>query len=858
TTDQQFYALGDPLRVTAHTRGSQPAALRVELWDNRNRLIGTETVKQTQSPDGILHAALKVGNYSTNIGWVRATLLEDHEGQEIKMDQKQSRVNFVSLDRKFGAYELILPWYGPPSYEPWNPALLSQFRKMGVTVVENPRDNFKIISEVRAPGFGVYWHYRRNYVEQKDNYLRSHDTQYLIRQPDLSSHAWLDTLRGDIITSVQKHMPYRPLAYYLADESSLTAYSDPLDFSWSRPTLEALRQWLKGQYSSLDALNKEWETDFKTWDEVMPLTTEQAQAKGDYAGWMDHRTFMEQVFAHAVDVAAETVKAEDPGGLPSISGTQAPGPSNAVNWYLLDYLVGYLQPYSNDDQDDLHRSIHAHQILTGFTGYGNAGVKLRHQLWHRLFHGQTGASVFWQYTALNSDLTLTQQGRDLEAVTNEFRNEGLALLLRDAQRENCGIAVHYSLLSVRGHWIADGHIHPGEVTNGDATSANLKRFHQNRTQWLQLLRDAGYQYDFLTTEQIDKGNLSNYRVLVLPDSIALSEGEVTAIRSFVERGGLLISDGETGLMDGHARWQNQGLLDKVLGVQQGAMTSEPTTAAAMELHATLNSKPVDLDVIPANPGLGVTSGHAAATSGGTPFLVEHSLGAGRAVTFNFWLTQYDKSRKAGTNGPLLSLIEDYLSQSGISPVADVHTASGKALRCSEVTGYRKGDVRYLAVLPGLGCADAGPVVLRLPEAEYVYDLRAHRLIGHVATVHGNLMDGEPWFLALSPDPAPKLSIRAGASSGGQAQVKAGAAIAFDIRLAGAAAFCTFPEAVHVDVSDPSGKTIGYYGDNLPLENCGARFSVATALNDAPGQWKVSVREPYTHQIVAAAFTVVPR
>ncbi|MGH7869182.1 MAG: beta-galactosidase trimerization domain-containing protein, partial [Candidatus Dormibacteraceae bacterium] len=546
-------------------------------------------------------------------------------------------------------------------------------------MVENPRDNFKIISEVRAPGFGVYWHYRRGYIEQKDDYLRTHDTRYLIREPDLSSHAWLDTLRGDIIASMQKGLPYRPLAYYLADESSLTAYGDPLDFSWSRPTLQALRQWLNGQYSSLEALNKEWETHFRSWNEVTPLTTEQAQAKGDYAGWMDHRTFMEQVFAHAVDVAAATVKSEDPGGLPSISGTQAPGPSNAVNWYLLDHLVGYLQPYSNDDQDDLHRSIHASQILTGFTGYASEGVELRHQLWHRLFHGQTGASLFWQYTAVNSDLTLTQQGRDLEAVTNEFRNEGLALLLRGAQRENCGIAVHYSLLSVRGHWITDGHIHPGEVTNGDATSANLKRFHRNRTQWLQALRDAGYQYDFLTTEQIDKGNLSNYKVLILPDSIALSEGEVTAIRSFVEKGGLLISDGEAGLMDGHARWQNQGLLDSVLGVEaeQTASRAEPKVTAAVELHATLNSKPADLDVIPANPNLKITTGHAAATSGGTPFLIEHSLGAGRSVTLNFWFTQYGKLRKAGTNGPLLSLLENYLSQSGISPVADVESAHGK-------------------------------------------------------------------------------------------------------------------------------------------------------------------------------------
>ncbi len=877
TADKQFYALGDPLQVTVHTTGEEPVGLRIELLDNRRRLIGLRTESSSKLQAGAFHAVLPVGNYSTNIGWVRVTLLKSDAGKEIKLDQQQTRVNFVSLDREFGAYELILPWYGPPTYEPWAPTLADQFRKFGVTVAAHPRDNFKIIAEINAPGFGVYMYRRKGYIEQKDNYLRTHDTKYLIREPDLSSQAWLDKLQGLVIQAMQKEMPYRPLAYYLADESSLTAYSDPLDFSWSKPTLTALRQWLQGQYPSLDALNHEWETDFKSWDDVMPLTTTQAQAKGDYAGWMDHRTFMEQVYAHAMGVAAETVKAEDPAGLSSISGTQDPGPSNGINWYLLDHTVGYLQPYSMNDQDDLHRSIHAGQIMTGFTGYGSAGMELHHQQWHRLFEGQTGASLFWQYTALNADLTLTQQGQDLAAITNEFRNEGAALLLRGAHRDNCGIAVHYSLASLRGHWITDGHIAPHEVmVNADPTSANLKRFHQNRTEWLQALRDAGYQYDFLTTEQMDKGELSNYRVLVLPDSIALSEGEVTAIRSFVERGGLLISDGETGRMDGHARWQKGGLLDDLLGVQHKETRLEPKENQATEIHARVAGQSLALDVIPANPDLKITTGHAAATAGNTPFLIENSFGAGRSIALNFWLTNYDsldKSnpqaslgyaplgngglQKTNTNAALLSLLETYLGQAGISPIADAHTASGKPLGCSEVIGYHNGDMRYLAILPGMGCSDAGSVSVRLPKAEYVYDLRTHRSLGDVTSVTGTMDAGSPLFLAVSPAPVGKLNINPEAVSGGETRVKAGGTLGFAIRQSETSGMKDFPEAVHVEVSGPDGKTIDYYSKNLPLVSGEARFSVATALNDPSGVWTVKATEPYTHQASVATFSVAP-
>jgi hypothetical protein len=855
-TDKNFYALGDRMNVTVKTQGSGPDKVHVDLLDNLQRLIGSATETAPKGIDGVIQAALPVGNYTTNIGWVRASLLGGPSG-EAMIDQSQTRVEFVSLDRKFGAYELILPWYGPPSYEPWEPTLEEQFRKVGVTVVGNPRNNFKLISQVHSPGFGIYWYRRKPYLEQKALYLKTNDTKYLIRDPDLSSPEWLDTLRGDIIDSMKQSEPYAPLAYYLADESSLTSYGDPLDFSWSGPTLAAFRVWLRGQYSTLEALNKEWETSYKSWDDVLPLTTSQAQAKGNYAGWMDHRTFMEQVFARAMQVAAETVKAQDPGGLPSISGTQGPGPSNAVNWYLLDHIVGYLQPYSEDDQDDLHRSIHAGQILTGFTGYERFGAELRHELWHRLLSGQTGASLFWHYTALNADLTLTQQGQDLSALTDEFRNEGLALLLHGAERENCGIAVHYSLLSVRGHWITDGHIAPDEVRDGDETSANLKRFHQNRTGWLEALRDAGYQYDFLTTEQISKGSLSNYKVLVLPDSISLSKAEVTAIREFVLRGGLVLADTQTGLMDGHARWETAGLLDDVLGVQHKNIRAEPKESAPVKVSTSWKAQGIEAAIIPAEANLKVTSGNAEYSEGGTPLLVENSFGAGRAVTLNFWMNNYQSLRKSGTNGPVLEVLEHYLGRAGVEPVADVRTAAGQRIGCSEIVSYRKGEVRYLAILPGIGCRDAGQVTVRLPSSRYVYNLREHRLLGNVSQVEGTLAEGAPLFLALSPEPIGKLSVNSqGTNPGGSLQFKAGGAAAFRIQLSTPGGQADFSEAVHVEVRNPDGKVLSYYGRNLPLKNGEAQFSVALALDDQPGQWQVTVREPYTHQTCSTTFTVV--
>lgn len=844
-TDHPTYARGDTAQIAVSAKTEGHTRLSVRAFDNRGRLIGSHS--SLARPDQTI--PVTIGPYTTNIGWVRASLV-DPGGRVI--DRKQVRVNFASQDRNFGAYEMILPWYGPPSYQPWTAALDEQFRKAGVTVVEAPERNFRLIQEVHAPGFGVYWHYRESYLQQKDKFLETGDKQYLIRKPDLASDVWLAELRSTIHDHMQANEQFRPLASYLADESSLTAYGDPLDFSWSEPTLMKFREWLKGQYSSLEALNQEWGAAFQNWESVTPLTTSEGQAKGNYAGWMDQRTFMEQVFAHALQVAADAVKREDPGSRPSISGTQAPGPSNGVNWYLLDSTVDYLQPYSEDDQDELHRTTHPGLILTGFTGYGSHGTELRHELWHRLLHGQTGASVFWQYTMLNADLTLTEQGRDLQSVTHELRDDGLALLLRAATRENCGIAVHYSLPSVRGQWITDGHIQPHEISNGDRTSAHLKRFHENRHAWLEALEDAGYQYDFVTTEQVEAGKLANYRVLILPDSIALSDAEVAAIHRFTAAGGFVIADAETGLMDGHARWQEEGRLDGLLGVDRSNVRSAKADLSPVSIKAGTEPE-AEINAVPADPALRAANGHPSVSAGATPLLIEHAFGSGRALTLNFWMSGYEKVRGADAGEAWRSLLRKYLAAAGVHPVMDVLTASGRRLACSEEVSYRGAGVEYLAILPEPKCRDAGAVTLRLPVPKLVYDLREHRLLGHTDRASGTLVAGEPLIYALRDTPAERPTI----ASGGKAAptVRAGATVKFAIRLGARQEEQSPSSAAHVDVRNPRGELLEYYGVDLAIGSGSVDFSVPLALNDAAGRWRVTVREPFAHQIAAADFVV---
>jgi hypothetical protein len=75
--------------------------------------------------------------------------------------------------------------------------------------------------------------------------------------------------------------PYRPLYYSLGDETGIGDLAAFWDFDFSDFSLAAMREWLKSDYESLAALNQQWGTAFRRWDEVVPMTTDEAMSRSD-------------------------------------------------------------------------------------------------------------------------------------------------------------------------------------------------------------------------------------------------------------------------------------------------------------------------------------------------------------------------------------------------------------------------------------------------------------------------------------------------------------------------------------------------------------------------------------------------
>jgi hypothetical protein len=516
-------------------------AAEVELVDGLGRVIARG--------EGTGEVTLEAGRALTHSGVVRV-----RAGSGLALQP----VHFVAASREWTDYEVVLPWAGPASYQPWMRTLDEQFRRIGVTTMASPERNFRFLVSAHLQAFGIYWYRRDNYLKRKKLYAETKDKKYLRREVTLDAKEFEESVRKEFSGRTREMARLKPFAYYLADESSLTCYTDPFDVDWAPETLRAFREWLQGEYGTVEELNRAWETQFPRWEEVVPMTTEEAQRHGNFAPWADHRTYMERTFVKAFGRARDWLKEIDGEARASISGTQVPTAHNGCDWYSIDQELEYIQPYSGGNQDAMHYLFNPKLRITGFTGYGALGDELRYQLWQRLFYGHAGASIFWHYTMLNPDLTLSEQGVVLAEVIGKMQS-GIARVFMNSRVIEDGVAIHFSMLSIRGAWITDGVI-SAEMANVNRSSKNYAELVKRRDAWVKQLERQGVQFRFLASPQIEAGELDNYKVLILPYSIALSDKEVAAIERFVARGGRVFADEQLGRMDERCRWRKEAVL----------------------------------------------------------------------------------------------------------------------------------------------------------------------------------------------------------------------------------------------------------------------------------------------------------
>ena len=533
----------------------------------------------------------------------------------------------------------------------------------------------------------------------------AHDKQYLVRKPCLHDAAVMDAARVRVLGLAQQYLGQQPLLYNLRDELSITSYANPMDYCFGPHTLREFRDWLRGQYGSLEALNAEWETAFASWDDVQPMTTYEVKTREkaalgagtpeNYAPWADHRAFMDLTFARTLDSlrgAIHTVDAYTPVG---VEGLQMPSAWGGYDLWRMSQAVDWVEPYNIATSREVFRSFLPEGTPILCTIFGSDFNAIRRQLWWSLLHGDRG-TIVWDDVgdrAVKKDqdgMPFTARGQGLADVLAELRDA--APLIFRLRRTTDPIAIHYSQASIRAHWMfdsrEDGNTWPKRYSSWDATHSRIARV---RDSFVRVVEDLGLQYKFVSYEQIANGELAHYKVLLLPESVAMSADEARAIGDWVQAGGTVIADNMTATMDEHCRRLPQGQLDALFGIERTGTgwRSEPAGGALADGLAAFE------------PDIAAVSGTAAQTSdANVPAIIENPVGDGRAVYLNIAMHDYGRLRLSPPDGGgFRDLFARLLKDAGVEPAVQVVDAGdGTPVPCVEVWRYQGDDGSYAAVM----------------------------------------------------------------------------------------------------------------------------------------------------------------
>jgi len=566
-----------------------------------------------------------------------------------------------------------------------------------------------------------------------EQYRQTGDRSGLLRNGCLNDPALIERIQNSVARSAA--VPSLQMGTFelsMGDENAYT--KSDTDICFSSYCLAAMHTWLRGEYKTIEALNREWETTFAEWADVVPMTRDEVLKHSSWAPWLDHRRFGDVTFARAFRLSRQAVDQQLPGVRCSTKGTQHTEALNGWDWWLLRDAFGALSPYTGE-QTIQQGSFLPTVPHTNWIGYGdNDATTLRRKCWNALFHGMArGFSVFSGRNNVNPDLTLPSTATALvEAFAS--MNQGQARAFFQTRPELDPIALHYSPRSI---W---------------TTLLFRTRDQQNdsRRGVTALVGDIGFQYGYVAYEELENGIVppERCRVLILPGSTAMSDAEADTVRNFVRNGGTLVADFLPAVLTGHGRERKTAALDDVFGVKHHGLQrvvgpGEMKVAAKTDTPAGVQVQPLRVTVSLGVP-VTVTDGTAVGTwtinSQTGPALVVNKFGQGTAVYFACdGLAAYLSARQLRQQPrgkavivPLTRFFEDMLAQAGVRRSTTVRT-DDSAIFPASVYSFTGKNLQLTGLIAPRTLSSATQVTIELAEPKNVYHLLSDKPTADTAT-----------------------------------------------------------------------------------------------------------------------------
>jgi len=684
-----------------------------------------------------------------------------------------------------------------------------------------------------------------------------------VRSPCLTDPGYREKLAGQLTNCVENTRAFSVTEFSMGDECMFNGMHNISELCFSPTCVAAFHKFLASEYQTVEAMNREYGTQFKSFEGVQPVTRDEAMKNpGLQPLWVDYRRHMDNTWAGIFSYCAEVIQKIVPGAKTGYEGSDAWIEGyTAGDYYKLMKAMRINCPYDSAFVLPAVRDFAQPETLLGLGWYGGYNSRRcpefnRYVAWRHLFQG---ANSYWVWTScacecgsvMAPDLSIYDFFKTHTAEVREIK-QGIGKLLMMAQRADDGIAILYSASSVHVSALTEGLPQMDKVLNALTP----------------LFEDTGHQFRIISYEQLAQGTLKQggYKVLWMPYAQVLSRKEAAEAEVFVREGGTIIADLRPGVRDEHGKpYEGGGILDKVFGVKQ--MTAGPI-ATNCEVKINLDGWSKTLKEAACDLSLGLETGAAKALlNGRKPALIINRYGKGKAILLNFSLSAYagvsgsleNSTVMAGADvGNISELFRLLMTQAGVDKPIKVEPAIA-GLRLYR---FAKGGFVYLGVLQELpeppraySLGKAKPLIaksgiIKLNGKSHVYDVRQGKYIGYTDLIKTAIEPAKGLLFALLPYEVKGVKMTA------PKRIGQGERLEYEVAVQG----IERPglHVFHVELVSPKGGIIPYYADNVVGETGRYKGSISLALNEVIGKWNIRVRDVATGTTAEQVFSVEER
>ncbi len=395
-------------------------------------------------------------------------------------------------------------------------------------------------------------------------------------------------------------------------------YVPNVQFCYCPGTTGRFREWLMVKYGSLEELNRAWHRTFRAWSQVEPPRFSTILSYTDFIDW---KTFIYEKLVEDMRMRYEAIRKADPHNLITAHAVgaslfQSPyvGAGATDDFMMAEPLDFYgVSIYPKHNHPDRHWSVTTLRTVMDFTrsanrekggwyvgelqaGKGTISLMVSdpvvpddHRIWtwSAIAKGAKGVNIYAYYPMssgyeaggyglINLDGTITERAVHAGEIASVVdRNQELFLSSTPVKAR---IGIVYNPLSqmVGGMQRRD---YPGAHTN-------------SLIGYFRAFADHNIPVDFIHREHLEKQDLDQYKLVIVPWPVMITREAAEGIGAFVENGGYVLAEARVGWNDerGYASEIIPGLgLHEVFGVREHEVRMKENDA--IKISITNNSHP---------------------------------------------------------------------------------------------------------------------------------------------------------------------------------------------------------------------------------------------------------------------------